>query len=183
MVGSSFQSEFHTISGRPAGLKGRFLMDHFADSLVGWDPTSSGPARIGIEIGSSTPVPITSALLFTPLRPRTHALPSSSTKLVPAAADGSSRNGSRDLLTPARATPNAHHAFSTVTPAQNTASPAGSATPTSPLVPLHFMRKASESPPVRQREKETLGLGRRSILGKSPSGNVMADVSPTKDTS
>jgi hypothetical protein len=38
--------------------------------------------------------------------------------------------------------------------------------PASPLVPLHFLRKASESPPVREREKERLGVGRRSILGR-----------------
>lgn len=36
----------------------------------------------------------------------------------------------------------------------------------SPLLPLHFIRKASESPPVREREKEQLKAGRRSILGK-----------------
>lgn len=38
--------------------------------------------------------------------------------------------------------------------------------PSSPLVPLHFLKKASESPPVREKEKQRIGLGRRSILGK-----------------
>lgn len=41
--------------------------------------------------------------------------------------------------------------------------------PTSPLVPLHFLKKASESPPVREREKQRIGVGRRSILGKEGS--------------
>ena len=34
------------------------------------------------------------------------------------------------------------------------------------LVPLDFIRKASESPPVREREKARLRAGRRSILGR-----------------
>lgn len=38
--------------------------------------------------------------------------------------------------------------------------------PNSPLVPLHFLKKASESPPVREKEKQRIGMGRRSILGK-----------------
>jgi hypothetical protein len=43
------------------------------------------------------------------------------------------------------------------------------------------MRKASESPPVRQKEKEKLGAGRRSILGRSASGAVAApSISPEK---
>lgn len=38
--------------------------------------------------------------------------------------------------------------------------------PGSPLAPLRFMRKASDSPDDRRREKDNLKIGRRSILGK-----------------
>lgn len=37
-----------------------------------------------------------------------------------------------------------------------------------PLTPLRFMRKASDSPDDRKKEKDKLKVGRRSILGKEP---------------
>jgi hypothetical protein len=197
VAGWSFPSEWHVkVRNGVEILTGRFLLDHFADSLVGWDPTSSGLAGIGI--GSSTPVPITSASLSTPLQSRTRqGVPGSSTKIdsVHALSSQKAPSTSKDLLTPQKRISDVQHTSSSLTPepgltpgprsGPHALSPAGSATPTSPLplVPLHFMRKASESPPVRQREKEKLGVGRRSILGKSPSGNVAADVSPSKATS
>jgi hypothetical protein len=59
-------------------------------------------------------------------------------------------------------------------------SPGTLTSPGGTLLPVHFMRKASESPPVREREKERLGVGRRSILGRdgareSREGNVFRD--------
>lgn len=36
----------------------------------------------------------------------------------------------------------------------------------SPLTPLRFIKRASDSPDVRQKEKASLRIGRRSILGK-----------------
>lgn len=39
------------------------------------------------------------------------------------------------------------------------------------LVPLHFIKKASDSPPVRDKEKERFA-GRRSILGKGTPSRV-----------
>lgn len=55
---------------------------------------------------------------------------------------------------------------SPTTPKQGDAPSGQVSGPASPLVPLHFLRKASESPPMREREKERLGVGRRSILGR-----------------
>jgi hypothetical protein len=55
---------------------------------------------------------------------------------------------------------------SPITPKHKQKSPGPTGAETSPLVPLHFLKKASESPPVREKEKQRIGLGRRSILGK-----------------
>ena len=154
----------------------RFLMDHFADSLVGWDPLLSG--QIGIGIGSSTPVPITSALVSTPKKSTVKPIPPNakhhhhSDKVNGSIGPTSTRV---DSIDPDEwVTPNKVGVHSVHDPPSS-----GS----SPLVPLHFIRKASESPPARRKEKEKLGLGRRSILGRSPSGNVNVDSSPEKDTS
>lgn len=39
-------------------------------------------------------------------------------------------------------------------------------TDSSPLTPLRFIKRASDSPDMRKKEKASLGIGRRSILGK-----------------
>lgn len=44
----------------------------------------------------------------------------------------------------------------------------------SPLVPLQFIKKAGDSPPVWLKEKERLHTGRRSILGKQASPQPQA---------
>lgn len=160
-------------------------MDHFADALSGWDPTSSGLAGIGI--GSSTPIPITSASLATPLRPKAQSTIPTSTSKTPGALEATPRRNNHPASTPSRSivTPRRDIAsidtqttlslsLSPTTPGPSTLSPMTNGNAGSPLVPLHFIRKASESPPVRQREKEKLGVGRRSILGRSPSGNVVS---------
>jgi len=171
---------------RPAD--GRFLQDHFADSFTDWDPSSSGrQACIGaMGIGSSTPVPITSASLSTPLRPKTSVE-------APTTAHGADtpRQPSDVGLTPGRhpALPRSASDKNLSTPQRYPANPAASPQsaskhaangPGTPLVPLHFIRKAGESPEVRQMEREKLVTGRRSILGRSHSGNV-SSVSPEKD--
>jgi hypothetical protein len=72
-----------------------------------------------------------------------------------------------NLITPIR--PRIASSTSTVarTPDQTDGSPQkGGETSGSPLTPLRFIKKASDSPDVRQKEKAILRIGRRSILGK-----------------
>ena len=52
-----------------------------------------------------------------------------------------------------------------------------SSSPGSPLQPLQFIRKASESPPVLQQEKAMLLGGRRSILSREISSGRERDES------
>ena len=40
---------------------------------------------------------------------------------------------------------------------------------TNGLSPLHFIRRASDSPPIREKEKAKLRVGRRSVLGREAS--------------
>lgn len=150
----------------------------------------------GIGLGSSTPIPITSASRSTPLRPR------SSLSLQPSVTPETStpRRNLEIVSTPVKSVSGSfksssipHPTFLTPQKSQNprgstlrvgdgVADESTNATtgPTTPLVPLHFIRKASESPPIRQKEKEKFGAGKRSILGRSHSGhNVLASSSPT----
>ena len=188
--GSSCPSECWRSSRAAPEAKARFLQDHFADSFAQWDQFASGAnTAIGaMGIGSATPVPITSASLshHTPLRNK---------------ASFTSPMGAHGALTPRRAPdsglapgrsavlPRSSSDKDLVTPQRHSASPGTSplsaskpaeSGPGTPLVPLHFMRKASESPEVRQMEREKLVSGKRSILGRSHSGNVLS-VSPEKN--
>jgi hypothetical protein len=140
----------------------RFLLDHFADAFNSWTSSNTATPDIGLVLGSSTPIRITSASL----QPTT----TTTTANTPARVSHTPRQSSTTLppITPARQSlplpPDPH-----VTPNRSNVSPLNN---TSPLMPLHFIRKASESPPVREREKERLKAGRRSILGKEGSQAV-----------
>jgi hypothetical protein len=72
-----------------------------------------------------------------------------------------------NLITPIR--PRIASSTSTIarSPDQTDDSPQkGGETSGSPLTPLRFIKRASDSPDVRQKEKASLRIGRRSILGK-----------------
>ena len=157
----------------------RFIMDHFADTLTGWNPANA-------VTGTSAPVPITSGSLHTPRRPRSSLSQQSSVicdSATPRLAPVHTSAKVTSLPTPTFLTPQrSRYRDGETTPGQHvdrSGTEVGTG-PTTPLIPLHFIRKASESPPVRQKEKEKFGAGKRSILGRSASGQNMTLSNPTR---
>ena len=74
---------------------------------------------------------------------------------------------STNLTTPIRPRLGSGTSTVTKTPDQTDGSPQkGGENSGSPLTPLRFIKRASDSPDVRQKEKASLRIGRRSILGK-----------------
>ncbi|KAK4689278.1 hypothetical protein P7C73_g815, partial [Tremellales sp. Uapishka_1] len=118
----------------------KFLLDHFADMLGQWQ-TPLDDQTTTTPYNSHLPVPITSTSLaaVTPMKSST---PTSDFLSPHPESSTTNRSRRRSSLSP------------------------GVSSPGSPLVPLHFIKKASDSPPVREREKERLQAGRRSILGR-----------------
>lgn len=149
-------------------------MDHFADTFTTWLPPP-GTAMEGI--GSDSPIPITSATLAanTPVKAY-RSIPMSATRSVsrttPAKSGYTTTPARQSLPLPSS------NAFDIVTPTktQRESSLLSPSSPASPLVPLHFIKKASESPPMREKEKERLKAGRRSILGRSTSGSGLSKI-------
>ncbi|KAL7421930.1 hypothetical protein Q5752_003702 [Cryptotrichosporon argae] len=156
------------------------------------EPGPVTPSRFGYR---ATPAPLTSTLLRQ--RQASHPGPRTSTtptpKPAPAPALAPTRTAARTSLplpaaastvTPPRTPrdslsthPRPHSASPSPaaaarhSPATAAATAAGGA---SPLVPLHFIRRASESPSVRDKERDALRASRRGTLGKSTSGSVLA---------
>lgn len=150
-------------------------MDHFADTFTTWLPPPGAASMEGI--GSDSPIPITSATLAanTPVKAY-RSIPLSATRSVsrttPAKSSYATTPSRQSLPLPSG------KPFDVVTPTKNHPEPGvlSPSSPASPLVPLHFIKKASESPPMREKEKERLKAGRRSILGRSTSGSGLSKI-------
>ena len=138
----------------------RFLLEHFSSSFGSWQAPTVDLNSPGIGIGSSKPIHITSASLQTPAKSHQTSLSAPMT--------GSTRPSVARKVTPARQALVADQIDEMLTPVRGETSPGAgvSRSEGSPLYPLQFMRKASESPPVREKEKERYKAGSRSILGK-----------------
>ncbi|WWC89179.1 uncharacterized protein L201_004097 [Kwoniella dendrophila CBS 6074] len=173
----------------------KFLLDHFAEAVGAWQKPFNGSISVGspsirpaLSTSSSSssllnpklPFPTTSASLSYTGRPLPPSQSSSS--LASIASSKSDRtpisrvvdlpNVHQDYLSPEKA-PKANTSYKLVSrphtpqPAQslNQTSPSGTG---SPLSAFQFMRRASENPSVREKEKERFH-GKRSILGKESS--------------
>ncbi|WWC94351.1 hypothetical protein V866_001193 [Kwoniella sp. B9012] len=173
----------------------KFLLDHFADAVNSWQ-TPFGEAHLTRQsfisasssnsslFGSDLPKPITSASLSSQYMGRpvptsySHSslasIASSSSEKTPSNKPIALPNTEENYLSPEkfpRSTSDQNLPSQPHTPNSarklSTTSPSG---PGSPLTAFQFMRKASESPSIREKEKERFH-GRRSILGKElPAG-------------
>lgn len=164
---------------KEAADKGRFLMDHFAQmawnepedaicaespvtpSVIGSatmpsDPVNNSPPHdAGFITDKAGPKPAPSP--STPLRAKPYGLLANSTANTQPATLVGRTPTSIGPTTPLR------------TPTAVDAALGHGGSPG--LVPLHFIRKASDSPPVREKEKERFA-GRRNILGKGTPGGT-----------
>ncbi|WVW84085.1 hypothetical protein I302_106114 [Kwoniella bestiolae CBS 10118] len=173
----------------------KFLLDHFADAVSTWqtpfddpqdnvtlakDSAMSASSSSSSLFGSNLPIPITSASLSSQSMGRPVPVSHSNSSLASIASSSSEKTplnkpiglpttDEQGYLSPdklPRST--SHHSLASQPRTPESArkvdqsSPGG---PGSPLTAFQFMRKASESPSVREREKERFH-GRRSILGK-----------------
>lgn len=126
----------------------RYLLDHFADEL---EPDA--PA----EEWNTAPVTITSA----PLQDANPSSSASTSASTSTSATSTATSRPRAPYTPARVSLPAFHSPDVATPLPLRASSLSpekqpGSGPGSPLVPLNFIRKASESPGMRDREREAL---------------------------
>ncbi|KAL1411463.1 hypothetical protein Q8F55_002419 [Vanrija albida] len=138
----------------------RYLLDHFADAL-GETPEDVGKLKHqhpppGTSEWQTAPIAITSATLAA-----TTAL--SASLSASRGPDGSPRAPGRASLPLLPADGSPHHAPAVATPERRVSaplpsggSPPSAPGPGSPLVPLQFIRKASESPSVREKERERI---------------------------
>ncbi|WOO81131.1 uncharacterized protein LOC62_03G004664 [Vanrija pseudolonga] len=138
----------------------RYLLDHFADALgetpEDVDKLKHQHAPAGTGEWQTAPIAITSATLAA-----TTAL--SASLSASRGSDGSPRTPGRASLPLFPTDGSPHHVPAAATPDRRVSAPlpSGSSPPSapgpgSPLVPLQFIRKASESPSVREKERERI---------------------------
>ena len=138
----------------------RFLLDHFADALAYWQK----PGLIPLSHDADVDLPVPTSNMFTchsgistPTRTTASSLARSDSSTPVRQILPSPTND--DQLSPVYSTPtDRRHSSLSVSSGRNDG-----------LFPFDFIRKASESPPVREREKVKLRAGRRSILGREGS--------------
>nr|XP_031863414.1 uncharacterized protein CI109_001290 [Kwoniella shandongensis]KAA5530486.1 hypothetical protein CI109_001290 [Kwoniella shandongensis] len=154
----------------------KFLLDHFAGAIGSMQtPFDSLPldSSTTTSYASNAPVLITSASLSSFQNGLSKSIPISISNSSLASIESSKKTPIRKDI-PLPETPNNHLSpdkarhLSPHTPGSNVHSTP--ATSGSPLVAFKFMRKASESPTLREKEKERF-VGRRSILGKERAGS------------
>ena len=157
----------------------RFLLEHFAQ--MAWDEPEDAicaespmtPSVIGSATSRSDPVnnlpPHGAGLITDKAEPKPAPSPSTPLRDKPYGllANSTTKTQSSTLVgrTPTSIGPTTPLRTSTAVDAAlgHGGSPG--------LVPLHFIRKASDSPPVREKEKERFA-GRRNILGKGTPGGT-----------
>lgn len=194
------------MNSRLQALTTRFLLDHFAETVASFRPFDADTGVL--DLPASAPVTATESLLnphaddqpdrpeggdqpaqvavgATPARaPLTSRRPNatpSSTSLDKTNSASSLRTTSQRHETPTRA----HQA--SLTTHNHHASPSPSKLPSSspsgvgsPLLPLQFIRRASDSHPVREKEKDRFGA-RRSVLGREGGGGMSRSSSGVTD--
>jgi hypothetical protein len=129
----------------PAPLKSMDAPSHAIRPIPSSPASTRAPPVPSAETVTVSPSPLT------PLRPKPYGLLTSAR----------SASATPSHKTPLSAGPITPQRTPTTYDAHGDASTGGSPS----LVPLHFIRKASDSPPVREMEKERFA-SRRSILGK-----------------
>ena len=163
----------------------RFLLDHFTPMT--WTGPEGGLKPSTSTSVLATPDPVQTQDTFDPPLPVLADTSGAIDAANPGTDAPSAQTGpwtqSPSPLTPVRSkqyTPHLSVRSKNSSPSERTPMSAGLLTPlrtpkglghvqgespSAGLVPLHFIRKASNSPPVREKEKERFA-GRRSILGK-----------------